>query len=270
MASASVHAWSRVASSALRPRKSGGGVGQVGDFDDSRCDLHRQRHRRRGRGRVGRQQRHRADGGRNDARLQAQDAQQGFIAVILQRKTADAAEGPATQHLDDARIRLIVEQHRDETAVALLVVQLRLQQRAFPVHALALRRRHLALDAGAVLGRADADHEIRLLRVHLLATPVRPVDDGLGVVSVDFDDGTVRAQRLREIQDPRRVGEVSSFKSSCNFSGRCFRVRVKHGTFDVPLSRCVDQESAKLSSSEDSNHDAGFSPPCVSSPNFFA
>src|SRR5439155_24765546 len=115
------------------------------------------------------------------SRLLREDTDQVLAARISKRELSHSAMRPSTQEARDARFRLVADEYRNETAVALFIVKIIVEEAAFPMNAFALFGRHFAFDAPPIFRRADADHEVRMLAAGLLVAPARPVHNFLVV-----------------------------------------------------------------------------------------
>ena len=121
-----------------------------------------------------------------------------LVTLIAERKVARSATRPATEKTRDARLRFVVEQDRNKTAVAFLVINIVVEKNAFPIDALSFLWRYMAFESPSVLGRADANDELRMLDAGHLVTPSRPVHNLFVVELVEFDVDAVASQRKRQ------------------------------------------------------------------------
>ena len=58
-----------------------------------------------------------------DPRLSGEDSQKLLVAGIGQREISQATKRPSAKETDDAGFRFIVEQHRNQAAIAFLIIQ---------------------------------------------------------------------------------------------------------------------------------------------------
>jgi hypothetical protein len=100
---------------------------------------------------------------------------------------------------------LAVEDHREKSSFALLVVDVIVDDVPFPEDATALVRRDLSLDALEVRLRADDENELGALRSKLLLAPSRPTLGRSGLVLIDLGLDALSAKLIGERQDPLGV-----------------------------------------------------------------
>src|SRR4051812_11335721 len=103
------------------------------------------------------------------------------------------------------RLLRTIENDGDEPRVALLIVEITVDDAAFPEHAAALVGRDLPFDAVEIGLRADHDHEFRVFWPKLLLAPPRPALGRAGLVLIQLGVDAVLAKLIGEPQHPLRV-----------------------------------------------------------------
>jgi hypothetical protein len=137
-----------------------------------------------------------------DERLACQFAVQALIPGIGEFKSRDpVARVIAQRKRDEVRIS-IGEQDWNETCVPFRIVDVVVDDRAFPEHATPLVGWHLVLHTLEVGLGADHEHEVGVLRTQLLLAPVRPTFRRPHLVAVEFGIHAVAAQGIRELEHP--------------------------------------------------------------------
>jgi len=114
-----------------------------------------------------------------------------LVARVVERESTNPAMRPAAKERDDAGLGLVIEKDRYDPAVALLVINVVIEEATFPIDSFALFRRHVTFDTPPVFRCADTEDKVRMVAANLVIAPAGPIDDLLVVKLVEFDVDTV-------------------------------------------------------------------------------